>query len=110
MKALSKRFFPKAFVIEGHNGQHPVYLSCYVVPAVFHFKKNPNYQYHSEFYSVLKNGYIVFEFLEGNDLRPAGEGRFAASAKRTFVMTMANVREFLDIDPDFSLKISKRGG
>lgn len=89
---MGKRFFPKAFVVESPD-EGPV-LSMYVVPALFEAKHNPNYQYHSNFYSP-RNGYIIFDFFESLS---------QLNTKRSFVMTILNVRPFLDIDPDFRLK------
>ncbi|TNV84534.1 hypothetical protein FGO68_gene5437 [Halteria grandinella] len=97
-----KRFFPKSYVIESPDGG--TFLSCYVVPAVFGYTKNPKYQYHSEYYTIHKTGYIVFDFLESKDLG------VSSTEKRTFVLTMMNVRTFLDIDPDYEIKVYKRAG
>ena len=44
-------------------------INCSIIPAVFQFNKNPKYKFNSEYYSVLKNGYIIFEFIEGTDFR-----------------------------------------
>jgi len=49
---------------------------------------------------------VVFEFLEGN-IKQMSNGN--TGPKRAFIMTMANVRPFLDIDPDYRLKVYRRG-
>jgi hypothetical protein len=35
-----------------------------VVPAIFQFTNNPNYKYNSEYYTVQKNGYVIFDFID----------------------------------------------
>jgi hypothetical protein len=92
-------------VVESHQGERGFYLSCYVVPAIFQFQHNPNYKYQSEFYSVTKNGYVVFDFIE---ISKSGESQ--ANSKRSFVLTMTNVRKFLDVDPDYRMKVYRRPG
>jgi len=77
-------------------------VSLYVVPALFEAKHNPNYQYHSNFYSP-RNGYIIFDFFDSL------QAMAQPSSKRSFVMTILNVRPFLDIDPDFRLKTYRKG-
>lgn len=56
-------------MVESQSNTH--YLACYVVPAVFQYKSNPNYKYHSDFISVMKAGYVVFDFIEGEEMGQA---------------------------------------
>ena len=48
---------------------------------------------------------MVFDFVDSNiqdNQNPA--------SKKSFVMTLLNVRKFLDIDPDYKIKVYRRPG
>ena len=53
---------------------------------------------------MQKNGYVVFDFVDSNQENQNGP------TKKTFIMTLLNVRKFLDIDPDYKMKIYRRPG
>lgn len=54
---------------------------------------------------MQKNGYIVFDFVDSNP-----QVNQSGPSKKTFVMTLLNVRKFLDIDPDYKMKVYRRPG
>ncbi|CDW78190.1 tetraspanin family protein [Stylonychia lemnae] len=89
-----KMFFPKPFTISRTN----MILSVEVKPAVFELKQIRASSQNQSYISP-KNGYICFHFSHIDD-----QEHVQNETRKTFVMTMGQVRQILDIDPDSKYK------
>ncbi len=74
-----------------------------VVPTPAQYKENENS------FTMVKTGYLSFEFLPFAPHPEDGKKRPDIARRRVMIVTMKNVREIIDLDADTVIKGETKG-